>query len=222
MCRLVAGVIVAAALSVAACGGSSSTPTPSPSPTSSASPTPAVTPTPTPSPVVTAEPSATATAGASCSASDLAGVIIDTETASGTRYYIIGISNTGAGGCTLPGAPTIGFADAGQAPIDVQVGNTGLPCGTPPIAAQTCVDDVPVELPPGSPTPNGLAVPGQVTVTVAIASTFNWVPVPTPTYQASYLLVTFPVVGAVSIPFSAPVTLIPSGQVRLSGYGPSS
>lgn len=210
---------IALALLLAGCGGSSSTTTPTQAPAASS---PSLTSHVTPSPVVTAAPSATVITGASCSASDLAGVIIDTQTASGTRYYIIGISNTGAGACTLPGAPAIGFADAGQAPIDVQVGNTGLPCGTPPIAVQTCLYGVPVELPPGSPTPNGLAFPGQVTVTVAIAYTFNWDPVPTPTYQASYLLVTFPEVGAVSIPFSVPVTLIPSGQVRLSGYGPSS
>ncbi len=219
--RLLAGVIVAAALSVAACGGSSSTstPTPTPSPTSSASPAPAVT--PTPSPVVTVAPSATATGGVSCSAADLAGVIVKTGVAAGTSYTTIGISNTGASACTLPGAPAIGFADAGQAPIDVQVGNTGLPCGTPPIGVQTCVDDVPVELPPGAATPNGLAFPGQVTVTVAVANALNFDPVPTPTYQASYLLLTFPdVAGAVSVPFS--VTLIPTGQVRLSGYGPSS
>ncbi len=63
-----------------------------------------------------------------------------------------------------------------------------------------------------SPTPAVTPTPSPV-VTAAPSATAQ---------QASYLLVTFPDVGAVSIPFSVPVTLIPSGQVRLSGYGPSS
>jgi hypothetical protein len=207
-------------LAVAACGGSSSSSaTPIVSPTVATSSTPAAT--DTTSPIGSETP--IATPRSSCSAANLAGAIINTGAAAGTEYYTIGISNTGANVCTLPGAPVVGFTDAGRALIFVAVDTSAPRCGSPPIDAKTCVDNVPIQLAPGSPTPNGPATPGQVTVTVAIANALNFEPSPILTYQASSLYLTFADAGsAVSVPFTAPVTLIPSGQVSLRGYGPSS
>ena len=220
------------ALSIASCGGTSS-----PSATSSGSPAVSASATPiasstitastttgasgTPAPTGPQTPSATVLP--SCSAADLAGAIVKTGVATGTDYYTIGVTNTGVATCTLPGAPIVTFADAQRALIFVELDTSGPPCGSPPIDVATCVDNVPIQLPPGQPTPGGTTSPGQVTVTVAIAIAFNIDPSPILRYQATYLYLNFTDAGsAVSIPFGAPVTLISSGQASLRGYGPTS
>jgi hypothetical protein len=218
---LIAGI--GFSLVLAGCGGSSATITPSPSAGASASPTAALTITQTPSLTETEPPGTTALAGSSCSASNLAAAITATGVAAGTEYYTIGISNTGATACTLTIPPSLGFADASHTPISVLSDQVGPDCGSLPIDYQACVSNAPIELQPGAPTPSGSVLPGQVTVTIAIANALNFDPEPTPTFQASYILFTFAGAGDfVTVPFAQPVTLIPSGQVRLAGYGPAS
>lgn len=155
-------------------------------------------------------------------ATDLVGTVVRTGVAAGTEYYTLGISNVSPRTCTISGPPTIGFADDAGLGVSVSVDNTGNPCGTGVVDPMTCVDSAPLTLSFGAPTPNTTDSPGQLSVTVAIANALNFDPEPTPTYQAHTIVLKFPGASGVMIPLNQDVTLIPSGQVFLHGYGPSS
>ncbi len=153
-----------------------------------------------------------------CAANDLGAAIVHNGVAAGTAYYTIGLSNVSATGCELRGPPAIEFLDAAQNVVDTSV-RYGGDCGTPPVDPETCVDSSFVEMPAAQATPSSVAT-SQVTLTLAIANAANFDPQPTPLLDASSIRLTFTNArGANTIPLAQPVTLIPSGQVTLTGYG---
>ncbi len=223
--RLLAGVLVSAALSLAAaCGGSSpasSTPTPTPSQTAA---------TEAPTPIVAISHTATVTvsptpppAGSICAAADLYGAFVLSQGAAGTSYHQLGLTNTGDQDCILVNPPTLRFKDASGLDLGVTYTSSDVCPGQGPYD-QSCIDEDAVDLPPGQPTPATDAPPGQLSVTVAVTNIGVLQPCASPTVQAHFIGLRFTgTTEDVNIELPNDIDLQTcSGQVRLQGYGPSS
>jgi hypothetical protein len=215
MRRLLAGVIVAAILSlVFACGGSSSsssTPTSTAGATATSSPSPSPTPTPT-----------VRIAGQICRSSDLYGAFVLSDGTAGTIYYQLGVTNVGALDCILVNPPVLHFRDASGSDLGV-VSTIGTDCPAQgPYDPAACVDEDVVDLSAGAATPAAGAAPGQLTVTVAVA--FSGLLCPnSPAVLAHFIGLRF--TGLTDdVLIELPNDINVEGcqvQVRLHGYGPS-
>jgi hypothetical protein len=210
--RLLAGVIVAAVLSVAAaCGGSSSS-TSTPTTTANATATSSPSPSPTPLP-----------AGSICRGTDLYGAFVSSQGTAGTIFYQLGVTNVGALDCILVNPPTLRFRDASGSDLGI-VSSLGTDCPAQgPYDPASCLDQDAVDLPPGAPTPTTNAPPGQLTVTVAVADIGVLSPCASPTVQARLIGLRFTgLTDDVRIALPNDIALQTcSAQVRLHGYGPS-
>jgi hypothetical protein len=211
--RLLLALLTVAVGALALACGDDDSPSASPSDATSFSPAP------TTDEAAPTQTSATGDA-VDCAADDLAGTLVRVGAAAGTSYYELGLTNGGDGPCTLPGKPAIKFLDAAGDPLDIVVDPHGAACEPDDLDPTVCVNDVPLELAPGAPTPT-IGTPGQITVTVAIANAANFDPLPTPTFEAHAFVIKFPGIDGVVISLEEPLTLITDGQVRLHGYGAS-
>ncbi|HEY8768204.1 MAG TPA: hypothetical protein VIP09_13240 [Dehalococcoidia bacterium] len=210
---LLAGVMVAAALSlVAACGGSSS---------SSATPTPLASTTATSSPSPTAMP--VRIPGQICRSVDLYGAFVLSDGTAGTIYYELGVTNVGALDCILVNPPALHFRDASGSDLGV-VSTRGTDCPAQgPYDPANCVDEDAVDLPAGAATPAAGAVPGQLTVTIAVA--FSRLLCPnSPAVLAHFIGLRFTGLTddvLIELPNDINVQTTCQAQVRLHGYGPA-
>lgn len=203
----VAVVCLALWLLVAACGGSSSS-----SATPTASPTAAATGTATPVRI----------AGQICPSSDLYGAFVLSDGTAPTVYDELGVTNTGGLDCILVNPPTLRFRDASGSDLGV-VSFLGTDCPAQgPYDPANCVDEDAVDLPAGAATPAAGAVPGQLTVTIAVE--FSRLLCPnSPAVLAHFIGLRF--TGLTDdVLIELPNDINVEGcqvQVRLHGYGPS-